>query len=98
MANTAIKSTARRRYWIFNYRQWVNILFALFAAGVTYVLFNAVIGGQCDAQCVTGTLNQSVRYAAPIALAAYCGLMCERAAVINIGIEGMGSMSTRLLI
>jgi len=34
-------------------------------------------------------LNQTIRYAAPIALAAYCGLMCERAAVINIGIEGM---------
>ena len=34
-------------------------------------------------------LNQTIRYAAPIALAAYCGLLCERAAVINIGIEGM---------
>jgi simple sugar transport system permease protein len=29
-----------------------------------------------------------VRYATPIALAAYCGLICERAAVIDIGIEG----------
>src|SRR5512142_1257481 len=92
MANIAMKSRTRPKR-IFNYRQWVNVLFALFTAFLTYILFNAVIGGQCDARCVTGTLNQSVRYAAPIALAAYCGLMCERAAVINIGIEGMMLMA-----
>src|SRR5438093_12124059 len=70
-------------------RQIINALFTLFGAAFAYALFNAVIGGQCDVRCVLGTLNQTVRSAAPIALAAYCGVICERAGVINIGIEGM---------
>jgi ABC-type uncharacterized transport system permease subunit len=73
----------------FGFRQLVNVAFGIFAAVLVYLVFNAIIGGQCDGQCVMGMLNQTIRYAAPVALAAYCGLMCERAAVINIGIEGM---------
>jgi general nucleoside transport system permease protein len=70
-------------------RQVVSALFTLFGAFFAYLLFNALIDGQCDARCLTGILNQTVRAATPIALAAYCGVMCERAGVINIGIEGM---------
>ena len=64
---------------------------ALIAAALAgaYFAFDAVIGGRCDAQCLTGLLNQTVRYAAPIALAALAGLVCERSGVVNIGIEGM---------
>ncbi len=36
-----------------------------------------------------GILGASLRIATPIALAAYSGVLCERAAVINIAIEGM---------
>ncbi len=93
MANTTVNAPARRGGWAINFRQLINILFGVFAAIAVFLLFNAVIGGQCDARCVVGTLNQTIRYAAPIALAAYCGLMCERAAVINIGIEGMMLMA-----
>ena len=81
--------TAKQNVLGVNARRWLNLAFGIFAAIFVYILFNAIIGGQCDGQCLIGTLNQSIRYAAPIALAAYCGLMCERAAVINIGIEGM---------
>jgi len=36
-----------------------------------------------------GILGAALRIATPIALAAYSGVLCERAAVINIAIEGM---------
>jgi simple sugar transport system permease protein len=51
--------------------------------------FDAAVGGRCDAQCLVGLLNQAVRYAAPIALAALCGVVSERSGIVTIGIEGM---------
>jgi len=38
---------------------------------------------------LVGMLGSSLVRATPIALAGLCGVMCERCAVINIGIEGM---------
>ncbi len=38
---------------------------------------------------LVGMLSSSVLRAMPIALGAFCGILCERAAVINIAIEGM---------
>jgi ABC-type uncharacterized transport system permease subunit len=38
---------------------------------------------------IIGLLAQSLRLAAPIALGAMAGIMCERSGVINIAIEGM---------
>ena len=93
MANTTVTATPKRSAFNISYRQLINLAFALVAVVAVFLLFNAVIGGKCDSACLIGTLNQSIRYAAPIALAAYCGLMCERAAVINIGIEGMMLMA-----
>ena len=93
MANTTATAKPKRGIFNIGYRQWVNLGFALVAVIAVFALFNAVIGGKCDSACLIGTFNQSFRYAAPIALAAYCGLMCERAAVINIGIEGMMLMA-----
>ncbi|HEX7588532.1 MAG TPA: ABC transporter permease [Anaerolineae bacterium] len=93
MANTTLSTTRKRRRLAINSRQLLNLAFAVVGGGAVLLLFNAIIGGQCDSKCAVDTLNQAVRYAAPIALAAYCGLMCERAAVINIGIEGMMLMA-----
>jgi ABC-type uncharacterized transport system permease subunit len=68
--------------------QWATLGFTLVGAFAVWAILNAVIGGKCDTQCVVGTLKQTLRLATPIALAAYCGVLCERAAVIDIGIEG----------
>ncbi len=38
---------------------------------------------------LVGMLSSSLLRAIPIALGAFCGILCERAAVINIAIEGM---------
>ena len=89
MANITANATPKRSGFSIHYHQLINVAFAIFAAILVYLVVNAIIGGKCDGQCVIDMLNQTIRYAAPIALAAYCGLMCERAAVINIGIEGM---------
>ncbi len=85
--------TSKRNAIKINSRQLLTATFVVVGAFAVFWLFDAIIGGKCDSTCVIGTLNQAIRYAAPIALAAYCGLMCERAAVINIGIEGMMLMA-----
>lgn len=92
MANSALPMAKSKLPYI-SPRQIINIAFIAFGLVAAYFLFNAIIGGKCDYSCLLGTLAQTVRVAAPIALAAYCGLMCERAAVINIGIEGMMLMA-----
>jgi len=80
--NTLRRSTSLRGAW------WVTVLFSAFALVVAWWLLNLVIQGQCDTYCVIGTLGQMLRLATPIAFAAFCGVMCERAGVVDIGIEG----------
>lgn len=75
---------------------WVTVLFTAFGLVVAWLLLNLIIGGQCGQKCVIDTLAQMFRLATPIALAAFCGVMCERAGVVDIGIEGkllMGAMA-----
>src|SRR5512136_1099268 len=74
---------------------WVTVLFTAFGLVAAWWLLNLVIGGQCGQKCVIDTLAQMFRLATPIAFAAFCGVMCERAGVVDIGIEGkllMGAM------
>jgi general nucleoside transport system permease protein len=69
-------------------RWWVTALFGVFLLVLVWVLVNLVIGGKCGSDCVVGTLAQTLRVATPIAFAAFCGVLCERAGVVDIGIEG----------
>ena len=92
MSNSTMAIPSSKRFTI-SVRQVITLLVVAVGGLGIYLLVNAIIGGKCDSRCVIDTLAQTVRVAAPIALAAYCGLMCERAAVINIGIEGMMLMA-----
>lgn len=47
---------------------------------------------------LTGMLSSSLVRAAPIALAALCGVISERSAVINIGIEGIMLISAQMAV
>ncbi len=88
--NTLARRTTLRGTW------WVTALLIGFGLAATWWLLNLVIGGQCKEKCVTDTLAQMFRVATPIAFAAFCGVMCERAGVVDIGIEGkllMGAMA-----
>jgi len=66
----------------------INAVFVLLLLIIVWVLLNLIVNRQCDSSCFINLLAQSFRYATPIALAAFCGVMCERSGVVDIGIEG----------
>lgn len=67
---------------------WVTALIGGCGLVAVWWLLNLVIGGKCDDKCVVDALAQTLRVATPIAFAAFCGVLCERAGVVDIGIEG----------
>jgi ABC-type uncharacterized transport system permease subunit len=85
---TSTASMAGRRVARRSRSGWITALVAAFALLVAYWLLNLIIAGQCGLTCVVSTLSQTLRLATPIAFAAFCGVMCERSGVTDIGIEG----------
>lgn len=79
---TKIRRKGARNLW------WVTVLFTIFALVASWALLNLVISGRCEGKCVSDTFSQMLRVATPLALAAFCGVMCEQAGVVDIGIEG----------
>jgi simple sugar transport system permease protein len=61
----------------------------------TFVTAFLIWGAQDKSFNLTGMLSSSLVRATPIALAALCGVISERSAVINIGIEGIMLMSAQ---
>lgn len=62
------------------------VLLLVFGLLLAAVLIYAATGKRTD---VVSMLADGIRLATPIALGALAGILCERAGVVNIGIEGM---------
>ncbi len=86
IASPTVTKMPRRANW--RGSRWITLLISAFGLLAAWALLNRNINGQCDGQCAINTLAQTLRVATPIALAAFCGVMCERAGVVDIGIEG----------
>ena len=81
-------------------KPWFTPLVGLVGLLIIWIVLNWVISGQtlwdwllhgvwqCQGKCVVDMVGQTLRRMTPIAFAALCGVMCERAGVVDIGIEG----------
>ncbi|PWH19917.1 MAG: ABC transporter permease [Ardenticatenia bacterium] len=62
----------------------------LLGGGAVLIVLGAIIAAATDKSIdLVGLIKDSVRLATPIMLGMLAGVMCERCAIINIGIEGM---------
>ena len=83
---TPAKATAQRR------SLWRRIGF-IAGFGLVALSITRLVSGQ-DVLTSTGTAQAVLALTLPIALAGLGGLVCERAGVVNIGLEGMMILGT----
>ncbi len=67
--------------------RWSNVALAIALGIFAFAFLGFAAAGK--SLSLVGMLDGSIRAATPIAFGALSGVMCERVAVINIGIEGM---------
>ncbi|HEY5728342.1 MAG TPA: ABC transporter permease, partial [Acidimicrobiia bacterium] len=70
-------------------RRWLERTNAMLGAGLGLLVFAFLAWAAADGSfSLVGMLRSTVIASIVITLGALCGLMCERAGVVNIGIEG----------
>ncbi len=68
-----------RTFWQKN-----RVLITFLSAVAVIIIYNFIR----DQRITTAVLSSALRQSTPLVLGAFCGLMCERSGIVNIGIEG----------
>nr|HPL82033.1 hypothetical protein [Anaerolineaceae bacterium] len=86
-----ISESVNKKNWSsINWKLVRSIILGLIVVGVI-LFFNAR-----SPEKTSAVLSSTLRYAVPLILGALCGIFCERAGIVNIGIEGQMLMSAFL--
>ncbi len=79
MSTTLMNEGQARTFWQKN-----RVLITFLSAVAVIIIYNFIR----DQRITTAVLSSALRQSTPLVLGAFCGLMCERSGIVNIGIEG----------